>query len=79
MLSLLIRIFTLRFLLQINLLCPGEVEKIKLPNNTKTVKDLCVLPNGLVALASLGRKLAVFRLLLHFIFVCKLIQIFFYM
>jgi E3 ubiquitin-protein ligase RFWD3 len=58
------------FLLQVSLLCPGETEKIRLPNNTKTVKDLCILPNGLVALASLGRKLAVFRLLLLF-FVCK--------
>ncbi|KAF3321181.1 E3 ubiquitin-protein ligase RFWD3-like isoform X1 [Carex littledalei] len=59
---------------KVSLLCPGEIEKIKLPNNTKIVKDLCILPNGLVALASLGRKLAVFRLLLDFIFVCNLIQ-----
>lgn len=75
MVSLIIRLFTL--LLQVSLLCPSEIEKIRLPNNTKTVKDLCILPNGLVALASLGRKLAVFRLLLHSIFLpakCKPIQ-----
>ncbi|KAJ3689791.1 hypothetical protein LUZ61_018955 [Rhynchospora tenuis] len=45
---------------KISLLDITGIEKIKLPSNTKTVKDLCILPDGNVALASLGRKLAVF-------------------
>ncbi|KAJ4773961.1 E3 ubiquitin-protein ligase RFWD3 [Rhynchospora pubera] len=47
---------------KISLLDIRGIEKIKLPSNTKTVKDLCILPNGNVALASLGRKLAVFSM-----------------
>ncbi|KAJ3681903.1 hypothetical protein LUZ60_014476 [Juncus effusus] len=45
---------------KISLLAPREKEEIQLPHNMKAVKDMCVLNDGLIALTSLGRKLALF-------------------
>lgn len=47
--------------MQISLLVPQEIEKIQLPPNTKAIRDLRILPNRLALLASLGRKLSLFR------------------
>ncbi|KAG8376610.1 hypothetical protein BUALT_Bualt09G0081400 [Buddleja alternifolia] len=45
---------------QMSLFSNHEKEDIRLPENTKAVKDLCVSPHsGLVLLASLGKKLSV--------------------
>nr|CAD1835159.1 unnamed protein product [Ananas comosus var. bracteatus] len=47
---------------KISLLVPQEIEKIQLPPNTKAIRDLCILPNRLALLASLGRKLSLFSM-----------------
>lgn len=51
----------LYFFLQISLLSQNEVETIQLPPNTKAIRDLTILPDGLALLASLGKKLLLFR------------------
>ncbi|XP_028096236.1 uncharacterized protein LOC114296149 [Camellia sinensis] len=58
-----IRIFVIggtHMLKKINLTNPNQNEDIKLPSNTKAVKDLYVSPCGkLVFLASMGKKLSI--------------------
>ncbi|XP_028122721.1 uncharacterized protein LOC114319858 isoform X2 [Camellia sinensis] len=57
------RIFVIggtHMLKKINLTNPNQNEDIKLPSNTKAVKDLYVSPCGkLVLLASMGKKLSI--------------------
>jgi len=37
------------------------MQKIDLPPDTKAIRDICILPRGHAAFASLGRKLSLFR------------------
>ena len=46
---------------QISVLAPNEIEKIQLPPNTGAVRDLCILPGSLTLIASIGKKLSLFR------------------
>ncbi|CAL9766788.1 unnamed protein product [Musa acuminata subsp. burmannicoides] len=47
---------------KISLLSQNEVETIQLPPNTKAIRDLTILPDGLALLASLGKKLLLFSM-----------------
>lgn len=48
-------------ILQISLLRPNEIDIVHLPSNTGVVRDMRILPDGLVLLASLGKRLSLFR------------------
>ncbi|KAG1355004.1 putative E3 ubiquitin-protein ligase RFWD3 [Cocos nucifera] len=45
---------------KISMLVPNGIDEIHLPPDTKAIRDLCFLPNGLALLASLGKKLLLF-------------------
>ncbi|RRT73076.1 hypothetical protein B296_00033781 [Ensete ventricosum] len=47
---------------KISLLSQNEVDTIQLPPNTKAIRDLTILPDGLALLASLGKKLLLFSM-----------------
>lgn len=46
---------------KISFLVSHGIDKICLPPDTKAIRDLCIFPNGLALLASLGKKLLLFN------------------